>query len=66
MNQDIFKGKWEKLKGSIKKTWGKLSDDDLNKIKGQKDKLIGLIQETYGEAKEEIEKKIQALLKEIE
>lgn len=65
MNTDSLSGKWFQLKGSIKKAWGKLTDDDLNKIAGQKDKLIGLIQESYGETKESIEKKIDELSKKV-
>ena len=29
MNQDILKGKWKQLKGNLRKTWGKLTDDDV-------------------------------------
>lgn len=65
MNTDSFEGKWSQLKGSIKETWGNLTDDDLNKIEGQKDKLIGLIQESYGDTKETIEKKINELFGKI-
>lgn len=62
MNTDIFKGKWSQLKGSIKKTWGNLTDDDLDKVDGQKDKLIGLIQDAYGETKDVVEQKIDELM----
>ena len=31
MNQDIIQGKWTQLKGSLKKQWGKLTDDDLRR-----------------------------------
>lgn len=65
MNKDTFKGKWTQIKGSIKKTWGKLSDDDLEKIKGEKDKLIGLIQKSYGGTKEFIEEKLDELTEKI-
>lgn len=65
MNKDTFKGKWSQLKGNIKKTWGNLTDDDLDKVNGQKDKLIGLIQDSYGEAKDVVERKIDDLMKVI-
>ena len=58
MNKDIIEGNWEQLKGSIKKQWGKLTDDHLDEIKGDKQKLAGRIQELYGIKREEAQKKI--------
>lgn len=29
MNWDQIKGKWTEMSGNAKKTWGKLTDDDL-------------------------------------
>jgi uncharacterized protein YjbJ (UPF0337 family) len=43
MNQDILAGKWKQMRGDLKTWWGKLTDDDVDRIGGQKDKLIGLI-----------------------
>jgi uncharacterized protein YjbJ (UPF0337 family) len=48
MNEDILSGNWKQLKGNVKKTWGKLTDDDLTAIGGQRDLLAGKIQERYG------------------
>ncbi|HLR21796.1 MAG TPA: CsbD family protein [Tissierellaceae bacterium] len=59
MDTDIFKGKWEQVKGSIQKNWGKLTDDDLDVIKGDTKKLIGRLQERYGISKEEAKKQIE-------
>ena len=47
MNADIFKGKWKQLRGDVKKWWGDLTDDDLDRIAGERDKLVGRIQERY-------------------
>jgi len=61
MNSDIFEGKWKKMRGQVKIWWGKLTDDDLDKVEGNFDKLIGLLQMKYGytrqQAEEEIEKR---------
>jgi uncharacterized protein YjbJ (UPF0337 family) len=46
------------LKGSAREQWGKLTDDDLDKIEGKKDQLVGQVQERYGIAKEEAEKQV--------
>jgi hypothetical protein len=35
MNWDQVEGKWEQVKGKVKEQWGKLTDDDLMKIKGK-------------------------------
>jgi uncharacterized protein YjbJ (UPF0337 family) len=64
MNQDIFAGQWKQMRGELKSWWGKLADDDFDKIGGQKDKLIGVVQEKYGYAREkaqqEVERRLQA------
>ena len=38
MNQDILAGKWKQMRGELKTWWGKLTDDDFERISGQKDK----------------------------
>jgi uncharacterized protein YjbJ (UPF0337 family) len=63
MNQDILAGKWKRMRGEFKTWWGKLTDDDIDRIGGQKDKLIGLLQERYGytreQAEQEFERRVQ-------
>ena len=54
MNQDQAKGKWNQLKGEIKKKWARMTDDDLMEVEGDMDKLAGRIQERTGDSKEEI------------
>jgi uncharacterized protein YjbJ (UPF0337 family) len=56
MAQDMFKGAWKQLKGTAKKQWGKLTDDDLMEIDGNKDVLIGKLQERYGYSRAQAEK----------
>ena len=56
MNQDIAAGKWKQMKGSLKKWWGKLTDDDVEQIAGSWDKLVGKLQEKYGCNREQAEK----------
>ena len=48
MNKDIVEGNWKQMRGHIKAWWGKLTNDDLDKINGQYDRLVGLIQQKYG------------------
>jgi len=55
MNKDVLQGKWREMKGKVKEQWGKLTDDDLDKIEGKGDQLLGLLQQRYGYAREKAE-----------
>ncbi len=55
MNNDVFEGKWKQIRGKAKVWWGKLTDDDLDKVEGNYEKLVGLLQEKYGYTREEAE-----------
>ena len=56
MNWDQFEGKWTQVKGSAREQWGKLTDDDMDRISGKREQLVGKLQERYGIAKEAAEK----------
>ncbi len=66
MNKDILEGKWTQFRGSIRETWGKLTDDDLDRIAGKWDKLVGSVQEKYGYTREEAESQVDKLMKKLE
>lgn len=59
MNWDQVKGNWKQFKGQVKQQWGKLTDDDLERIEGERDELAGRIQARYGWAKEKAEEEIK-------
>lgn len=59
MNTDIIKGQWNILKGDVKKTWGKLTDDDIAFIDGDREKLAGKIQKAYGLGRDEAEQQLK-------
>ncbi len=59
MNADTIKGQWKQVEGSVRKQWGKLTDDDLTQIQGDRDKLVGKIQERYGKSREEAEREVE-------
>ena len=42
MNWDQIEGKWEQMKGNVKKHWGKLTDDDLTFMR---DRLVAVAQQ---------------------
>ena len=58
MNADVIKGKWHQLKGEVKSRWGKLTDDDLDRVAGDSEKLIGKVQERYGYARHDAEREV--------
>jgi uncharacterized protein YjbJ (UPF0337 family) len=58
MNRDIFAGKWKQMKGRARQWWGKLTDDELDRIEGHRDRLVGLLQEKYGYTREHAEEEV--------
>lgn len=59
MDWNIVEGNWKQFKGKIKEQWGKITDDDLDKIAGKRDQLAGKIQESYGIGKDEAEQQLR-------
>jgi uncharacterized protein YjbJ (UPF0337 family) len=53
MNEDILLGKWNQLKGEVRQAWGRLTDDDVQRIEGSREKLSGILQERYGYTKDQ-------------
>ena len=66
MNKDVFEGKWKQVRGEAKVWWGKLTDDDLDKVGGQFDVFAGLLQEKYGYSREQAEEEIEKQMNEYE
>jgi uncharacterized protein YjbJ (UPF0337 family) len=58
MNEDILKGKWRQIKGEVKSRWGKLTDDDMDRVEGDAEKLIGKVQERYGYQRDEAKREV--------
>ena len=61
MNSDIFKGKYKEVSGEIKKKWGELTDDELQRTKGNLESLTGLIQTKFGIAKEKASEELSSI-----
>jgi uncharacterized protein YjbJ (UPF0337 family) len=66
MNKDIFEGKWKQMQGQAKEWWGKLTDDDLERVGGKFDQFVGLLQEKYGYTREYAEEEINQRMAEHE
>lgn len=61
MNKEQVEGKFGQLKGKLKETWGKLTDNDITLYDGKREQFLGKIKEHYGLAKADAELKIKAL-----
>lgn len=61
MNRDYMAGEWKEFRGKVRERWGKLTDDDLDRMAGKRDQLVGHIQKTYGIAREAVEKQLDEL-----
>jgi uncharacterized protein YjbJ (UPF0337 family) len=59
MNWDTMKGQWKQFRGQVKEQWGKLTDDDLDRIEGKRDQLLGAVQKRYGIARDEAERQLR-------
>ncbi|MCQ0987812.1 CsbD family protein [Jiella marina] len=59
MNWDQIEGQWKQFKGNARMQWGKLTDDDMDRIQGNREILAGRIQEEYGVTKEEAHRQIE-------
>ena len=57
-NQNIWKGKWKQLKGEVQKSWGNLTNDELDQLEGNRTKIEGLVQEKYGLKQEEVRRRL--------
>jgi uncharacterized protein YjbJ (UPF0337 family) len=60
MNTDVVKGKWHQLKGRVRAQWGKLTDDELDRIDGNSEQLAGLLQERYGYARDRAKREVDS------
>lgn len=60
--QNILAGKWKQLKGKAQQQWGKLTNDELDRISGKREELVGLIQEKYGYAQSRAEREVDEFL----
>lgn len=58
-----LKGDPNQIRGQIKQTWGKLTDDDLIRIEGNAEELIGKVQKVYGYTREKAQQEFDKFKK---
>ena len=61
MKTNILERHWERQRGRVKETWGRLTDDELDRIGGRMDLLAGLLQVRYEYALDEVEDEIDRI-----
>jgi uncharacterized protein YjbJ (UPF0337 family) len=66
MNTDTFEGQWRQMRGELRSWWGRLSDNDFEKIAGKKDRLIGMLQEKYSYTREAAQQEVDRRFREYE
>jgi uncharacterized protein YjbJ (UPF0337 family) len=66
MNADMFEGRWRQMRGELRSWWGRLSDNDLERIAGKKDRLIGMLQEKYGYTREAAQQEVERRFREYD
>lgn len=49
-----WKGRWNEIKGKVKKATADLTDDDLKYAEGQEDELLGKLQKELGKSRDEV------------
>jgi uncharacterized protein YjbJ (UPF0337 family) len=58
MNKDVFEGNWKQIRGQARHWWGKLTEDDLERVGGKFEQFVGVLQAKYGYTREAAEEKI--------
>jgi uncharacterized protein YjbJ (UPF0337 family) len=53
--QERISGNWNRVVGAVKKNFGQITNDDLQRVEGNVDQLIGLIQSKTGRSREQID-----------
>ena len=46
--QDILQGRWHELKGQVRQQFGKLIDDDVERLSGKTKELVDVLRQKYG------------------
>ena len=65
MNTDTLEGQWKQLRGKVQQQWGKLTNDDLDRIEGRREELVGIIQERYGEERSKAERDVDTFMRNL-
>jgi uncharacterized protein YjbJ (UPF0337 family) len=65
MNWDQIRAEWKTLKGRARVQWGKLTDDELTRMRGNREQLEAAVQNRYGILKEEAQNQLDTWAKSL-
>lgn len=65
-DETILKGRWLEAKGRIQKTWGRLTNSDLEKTKGEFKSISGLLEQKYGKAQKSFETNLSQIFRDYD
>ncbi len=60
MNWEQVQGHWKLLKGTAKRKWDNLTDEEIDIVEGKREELIGRLEAKYGYTKEKAEAEADA------
>jgi uncharacterized protein YjbJ (UPF0337 family) len=60
------KGNWKPFKGHVQEKWDDLTGDDMDQFEGKRERFEGYLQKQTREKREAIQKKLDALIKEVD
>jgi uncharacterized protein YjbJ (UPF0337 family) len=60
MSWSFIESNWQQMRNNLKHHWGRLTDEQLDRINGERDTLAWKIQEVYGTTRENAEMQIKA------
>jgi uncharacterized protein YjbJ (UPF0337 family) len=66
MTWEHIEGDWQRARAKVRERWGKLTDQDLERIGGAKDRLVAALKERYGYEKDRAMKEIEVWTETLE
>lgn len=55
-------GRFDRIRGRVRETWGEVTDDDFDRAQGNTENLIGRIKEKTGDTVDNIRRRLEELM----
>jgi uncharacterized protein YjbJ (UPF0337 family) len=65
MNNDVIAEQWPRIRGALRRRWGRLTDEDLTR-EGSANYLSGLIEQRYGMIREVADRQVRDFGRRVE
>lgn len=62
LNNEMISGKWNEVSGELRKKWGELTDNDLERLKGNFGSLGGILEQRLGLKKEDAKRQVDEFM----